>query len=1121
MKRLTESLHSFSGRFFGGWNHTFFKNTLLTLLAIRITQQTDDPSNLIAGIFVLPFFLFSARAGQLAKKYNRVHLTDALKLTELCLMLVAAAVFLTKNTYLLILIPLVLGTVSVFFGAMKYAFLPEYLEPDDLITGNTYIEKSTYASIVLAVLVGTLLPVRVAAVCLIVFSVLAYLIVRTDTPKDDEKIEIKPVKNIFKGIYSTVKTVSKYPMIFRSILGATWFWSTGMLLVLLVYPLTQTYFGAPASAVAVFMFIFAAGLWLGAGFCNKLLKGLAHTTFVPITSIAMGVCFLVTFFLLNGYEAPAEPIGLIDFILQVRILAVCFVFFALAFFAGMYVVPLNAFMQSRAPKAYLGTVFAANNLINAAGIAISSVVVTGLRYIGLSMPELFLFAAIVNLFVAFYNCTVLPDALLRSIMQTILEFFYRVTVKGLPNVKTAGKRVLIIANHTSRLDALLVAAFMPEKITFTVSPEIQNTWYIRLFGLMVDIEPLDLNNPLSLRTLVNLIKRNKKVMIFPERRISVTGSLMKIYEGAGIIAAKADANILPIRINGAQYSKLSLLKKTVRTHFFPKITLTVLPPKKFDIDPNLTGRERNHKVSNQLYDMMVEMMYESSKINENIFVSMFNAQKTHGKNHIIAEDINRKPLKYKTLLLKSCVLGQAFKKSFKEEETVGLMMPNVLASIVAFLGLMSVDKVPAMVNFTAGAFQVISSLKTVQIRTVLTSKKFIESAQLEHLRDALLEAGFNIVYLEDVAANLSLGTKLKGIAGYLLARKPKADADQTAAILFTSGSEGTPKAVLLSHKNLQANRYQASIVMGITSSDIYFNALPMFHSFGLGVGLTMMMTGAKVFFYPSPLHYRIISELVYDTNATILCATDTFLAGYGNAAHPYDFFSLRFAVVGAEKLKESTANLWMNKFGIRLFEGYGATEAAPIVSVNSPMATRKGSVGRLLPKMEYRLEEVPGITEGKRLFVRGDNIMQGYMKADNPGVLQPPEGGWHDTGDIVDIDEDGFIFIKGRAKRFAKVGGEMVSLTAVEQILNKLYPDIVQGVVTIPDEKKGEQLVLITTKEDASVSEMKAFFKKEGYVELWVPSRIMYIKEPPLMGTGKFNYVKATEMAVAEFVTKA
>ena len=1088
---------------------------MLTLIAVRITQQTADPSNIVAGLLILPFFLFSARAGQLAKKYNRTKLTRSLKLMDLALMLLAGGVLFTKNIGLLILLPFLFGALSAFFGPMRYAFQPDQLEDSDLSAGNAYIEKSTYASIILALLFGVLLPVRLAASFLIVFALVGFLTTRSADPGPEEKnIPRNTPKDMLAGIWKTLKTVRKYPLIFRSILGTTWFWSIGLLIMLQIYPLTERVFNTDNFSAAFLLIVFAAGVGAGAAYCHRLLKGIAHTTFVPISTIGMGVCFLALFWLTKGYSAPADAVPFIMFVLRLRVILFSLFLFLLAFFCGMYVVPLTALIRFKASAANRATVFAASNLINAVGIAVMALIFIGLRHIGLSIADLFLFAAVASFFVSIYNCSVLPAALLRSIAQTVLEFFYRVTVKGLPNFQAAGKRVLIIANHTSLLDGLLIAAFMPEKITFVIKPEWENKWFARFFSLMVDVYPLDLNNPMSLRSLVDLIRKNKKVMIFPERRVSVTGALMKIYEGAGLVAEKANANILPIRINGAQYSKLSLLKNKVRTQYFPKITMNILPPKKFDIDPSWTGRQRSHEVSNQLYDMMVEMLYESSKVNENLFVSLLNAAKINGRNHIIAEDVSRKPMKYKTLLLKSYVLGKAIERSFPEEEKLGVLMPNVLANVVAFFALQSIDKIPAMLNFSTGVAQVLSCVKTVQLKTVLTSKKFIENAHLEKLEEALKESGVNIVYLEDFAAQILLTDKLKGIVSYLLSRKPKNNAEHTAAIMFTSGSEGLPKAVFLSHKNFQANRYQALSVIALTSADVSFNALPMFHAFGLGVGtLLMILTGVRTFFYPSPLHYRIVPELVYETNATVLCGTDTFFAGYGAMAHPYDFFALRYAIVGAEKLKASTAELWMRKFGIRILEGYGATETSPVISINTPMYIREGSVGRLFPKMTARLEEVPGIKEGKKLLVSGDNIMQGYMFADNPGVLVPPKDGWHDTGDIVTIDKDGFIFIQGRAKRFAKIGGEMISLTAVEQILSKLYPDAVQGIVAVPDPKKGERLVLITTKQDADLSEIRAYIKEKGFNELGSPSQFIYVKEPPVLGSGKFDYITAQKIA--------
>ncbi len=1101
--------------FLGTFNDNLFKTTLLTLIAVRITQQTDDPSNIVAGLLILPFFLFSARAGQLAKKYNRVNLTRSLKLMDLALMLLAGGVLFTKNIGLLILLPFIFGTLSAFFGPMRYAFQPDQLEESDLSAGNVYIEKTTYFSIILALLFGVLLPIRLAASFLIAFAFLGFLITRPSNPDPKEKnvLSNRP-KDMLAGIWKTLKTVLKYPLIFRSILGMTWFWSIGLLIIMQIYPLTQQVFNTDDFGAAFLLVVYALGVGAGAVYCHRLLKGIAHTTFVPISTISMGVCFFILFFLTDNYAAPAETVSFLGFITRFRVILFSLFLFVLAFFCGMYVVPLTVLVRFKASAANRSTVFAATNLINAIGIALMAMIFIGLRHYGLSIADLFLFAAVASFFVSIYNCSVLPAALLRSIAQTILEFFYRVTVHGLPNFQAAGKRVLIIANHTSLLDGLLIAAFMPEKITFVIKPEWENKWFARFFGLMVDLYALDLNNPMSIRSLVDLIKKNKKVMIFPERRVSVTGALMKIYEGAGLVAEKANAHILPIRINGAQYSKLSLLKNKVRTQYFPKITMNILPPKKFDIDPSWTGRQRSHEVSNQLYDMMVEMLYESSKINENLFVSLINAAKINGKNHVIAEDINRKPIKYKTLILKSYVLGKAIERTFIQDETLGILMPNVLANVVAFFALQCVDKVPAMLNFSTGIAQVLSCVKTVRLKTVLTSKKFIESAHLEKLEEALKENGINIVYLEDFAQNISMMDKLKGILSYLTSKCPKNDAGHTAAVMFTSGSEGMPKAVFLSHKNFQANRYQALSVIALTSADVSFNALPMFHAFGLGVGtLLMILTGVRTFFYPSPLHYRIVPELVYETNATVLCGTDTFFAGYGAMAHPYDFFALRYAIVGAEKLKTSTAELWMRKFGIRILEGYGATETSPVISLNTPMYIREGSVGRLFPKMQAKLEDVPGIKEGKKLLVKGDNVMQGYMFADNPGVLVAPEDGWHDTGDIVSIDKDGFIFIQGRAKRFAKIGGEMISLTAVEQVLSKLYPDAVQGIVAVPDPKKGERLVLITTKQDADLSEVRSYIKEQGFNELGSPSDLIYVTEPPVLGSGKFDYLTAQNLA--------
>ncbi len=335
-----------------------------------------------------------------------------------------------------------------------------------------------------------------------------------------------------------------------------------------------------------------------------------------------------------------------------------------------------------------------------------------------------------------------------------------------------------------------------------------------------------------------------------------------------------------------------------------------------------------------------------------------------------------------------------------------------------------------------------------------------------------------------------------------------------AAILFTSGSEGTPKGVVLSHSNILANAIQSLTRVAVTGDDKVFNVLPVFHSFGLTAGLMMpLLRGVPVYLYPSPLHYRIVPELVYGTNATILFGTDTFLNGYARVAHPYDFRSVRLILAGAEAVKARTRDLYMEKFGVRILEGYGVTETAPVLAINTPLANKTGTVGRLAPLMEARLDPVPGIEEGGRLYVRGPNVMLGYYRAENPGVLEPPENGWHDTGDIVTIDAQGFIAIRGRAKRFAKIGGEMISLSAVEAMAAELWPNVISVVVSVPDARKGERLILMIPDAAASREQFLRHAKSKGASELAVPSEIMVVGGVPVLGSGKPDYVAAAQLA--------
>ncbi|SCZ64872.1 AMP-binding protein [Thiohalomonas denitrificans] len=716
----------------------------------------------------------------------------------------------------------------------------------------------------------------------------------------------------------------------------------------------------------------------------------------------------------------------------------------------------------------------------------------------------------------------------KKLLRVVLTTLYKVEVRGLENLERAGPRALIIANHTSFLDAVLLTAFLPGELTFGVNTHIANNRWFKPFFALTRIFPMDPTNPLSVKSLVRYLKGDRRAVIFPEGRITVTGSLMKVYTGPGMVADRADAPVVPVRIEGAQFTPFSRLKGRVRLRWFPKVTLTILEPRRIDPPQTVRGRDRRKAAGKALSDIMTEMVFATSDHDRTLFQSLLDARRVHGGRHHIVEDIQRRPLSYHRLIAGALTLGRRLKADSEPGEHIGLLLPSSNTTVVTFMGLQAYGRVPAMLNYTAGAKGMIAACETARIRTVVTSRRFIEAARLGEVA-AMLGEHAQIVYLEDFAAQISAFEKLSGWVGAFFAdvlhrRHTSRDPNAPAVILFTSGSEGTPKGVVLSHANLLANRDQLAARVDFSAQDIILNALPLFHSFGLTAGtLLPLFSGMKIFFYPSPLHYRIVPEIAYDVNATVMFGTNTFLAGYARFAHPYDFYSVRYVFAGAEKLAKETRRVWSEKFGVRIFEGYGATETSPVLAANTPMENRPGSVGRFLPGVDYRLEPVPGVEEGGRLYVAGPNIMLGYLLHEAPGKLVPPAGavgaGWYDTGDIVSIDEEGFVTILGRAKRFAKVGGEMVSLTATEEMVATVWPDAAHAVVALPDPLKGEQLVLLTEHPEAERAPLQRHARSQGIAEITVPKKVLPIKHLPLLGTGKLDYpaIKAAaEAALAE-----
>lgn len=1094
-------------QFLGAFHDNLFKSSLVALLLYGPDKWSSvgDPKFLVtvlAGLFILPFMLFSAFAGQLADKLPKEQLIRYLKLAEMGIAICGAAAFFYGSINLSFIVLVLLGLQSAFFGPAKYSILPQLIKEEELIGGNALINTGTFLAILTGTTIGSACitldgGILFVSGLLLLVAVSGYVaslfMIGTEATQPDLNISRNPLLPTIETL-ANVKKQSHG--VFMAVMGVAWFYFMGGMFMTQLPNLVKDILGGDEAMLTVFLVIFSVGIAIGGLFNNRLLKGRVQATYVPLAAIGISIFSFGIYFASSG-----EGVSVWHFINVAMV----------SMLGGLFVVPLNTIIQHRTSESSRAKVIAGSAIMNAVFVAVSSAICALLLSFGVGVSELFLVFAIANSFVAVYICGLMPSYLLKAVMQGVLKLAYGIEVRGLEHFDEAGEKAVIVCNHVSFLDAPILAAFLPGRPVFAINSNVANWWWVKPFLSVVDAFPLDPTNPFSTKALIRKVEEGRHCVIFPEGRLTETGALMKVYQGPGLVADKSGAPILPVRLDGVQHTPFARLKNKVPLKSFPRITMTILPPRNFSLDSELWGRERRQAAARQLYVLMEEMMFLTEDREQTLYSALLRARHINGDKTIIAEDPERKPISFKTLIRGSVVLGRKIKEFTEKGENVGLMLPNSTGTVVSFFALQGIGRVPAMLNFSSGTKAVISSCEVANIKTVITSRRFIEAARLDELA-ANIGSCTNLVYLEDLREKIGFFDKFVAMvcpvaSAKAVHKRVNVAPCDPAMVLFTSGTEGAPKGVVLSHSNVMSNVVQLGARVDFNRQDIVFNCLPMFHSFGLTGGtLLPIISGIRTFLYPSPLHFRIVPELVYSANATIMFGTDTFLSGYARMADPYDFYRMRYIFAGAEKLKDTTRKVYMENFGVRILEGYGATETSPVIAVNSPMCDNHGTVGKFLPGIEYMIEDVPGVNEGGRLLVKGPNVMLGYYLNGNPGVIDAPEGGWYDTGDIVSVDRNGFVRIVGRAKRFAKIAGEMISLALSEDLVRKVWPNSEHAVVAIPDPKKGEQLVLVTTQKQPFREELSAQALKSGISELAVPRKIIESDDLPLLATGKVNY---------------
>ncbi len=1097
-------------QFLSAFGDNFLRNALGLLV---VWSSGGAPGWIVAaasGAFVLPTVVLSGLGGQLADRMDKAVLIRRLKLAEVGIAAVAAAGLALGSLPVLFAGLVASGVISALFGPVKYAILPDQLPIERLTGANALVEGATFAAILAGtvtsgLLIGAGAPAVAVGVVVLATASLSWataLLVPATIPA---AADLRVQANIAASTMDLIHGLRADRRIWRAVLANAWFWMVGSVVIALLPGFVRDSLGGGATVDTECLCLFAVGIACGSGMAS-FLSG-ARTVLLPaaLGAAVFGLALIDLWRVSHGV-APA-PFGHVAVDL-----------FAAAFGGGLLAVPTQAAIQSLSPPERRARTVAGSNVVGALAMAAVAALLVAAQMAGVREPILFGITGLLCLLAAPVMLMALCPYPVAELAWVLMRILFRIRLDGAEHLPGAHDPAVVTPNHTSWLDATALFAAMPAPPLFAIDAQVAKRWWVRPFLRFVDTLPVESGSPYAVRTMVQAVGAGARLVLFPEGRLTDTGSLMEVQHGAAGIADKAGVPVVPVRLQGLERTPFSrLTKQQTRRALFPAVSITVLPPVRLAAPEGSVGKGRREALTAGLRDVMEEAVTSTTPTAPTLFEAVASAARRHGMGRLAVEDPVAGPLSYRRVLAGADVLGQALVTGTEVGETVGLLLPTANATALCLLGLSSWGRVPAMLNATAGLANLGAAITAAQVRVVVTSRAFVEKARLAAVV-AGLEERVRFVFLEDLRAGISSSRRLRGLLRASLTGAPRVrrDPGDPAVVMFTSGSSGTPKGVVLTHRNLLANVAQVGGRIGFGRADRVLNTLPMFHAFGLTGGFLLPITsGIPAFLYPSPLHYAVIPQVAYGWNATAIFGTNTFLSGYARRAQATAFRSVRLVVAGAERVQPAVREMWMERFGLRILEGYGATECAPVLAVNTPVSNRYGTVGRLLPGMAMRLAPVDGMPGAGRLSVSGPNVMAGYLLAEQPGVLQPPPDGWYDTGDIVSVDAQGHLTIVGRASRIAKPGGEMVSLAAVEDLAAGVWPQALSVAVAVPDPRKGERIVLLTEQADATRRALQAHARAVGAADLMLPAEVRVVERLPLLGSGKPDFRAAAALIEA------